>query len=138
MSTFEALYGRICNTFVSWDNPSDRPIIELDFLKEMEEQMVKMKHNLKLAQDRHKSYACIGKTHREFRVGEQVFLKVKDKKTSLKLGSFPKLIARYCGPLKYWRGLVLLHTFLHYMDPCAFIMSFMCLFLKSMCMILTM
>jgi len=35
--------------------------------------------------------------HREFKVGEHVFLKVKSKKSSLKLGIFSKLAARYCG-----------------------------------------
>jgi hypothetical protein len=30
-------------------------------------------------------------------VGEHVFLKVKEKRSLLRLGSFPKLEARYCG-----------------------------------------
>jgi hypothetical protein len=33
-------------------------------------------------------------------VGEHVFLKVKVKRSSLRLGSFPKLAARYCGPFE--------------------------------------
>jgi hypothetical protein len=33
-------------------------------------------------------------------VGEHVFLKVKAKRSSLKLGSFPKLAVRYCGPFE--------------------------------------
>ena len=33
-------------------------------------------------------------------MGEHVFLKVKAKRSSLKLGSFPKLAARYCGPFE--------------------------------------
>jgi hypothetical protein len=37
MSPFEALYGRKCNTPVSWDNPTDRVVIGLDLLREMEE-----------------------------------------------------------------------------------------------------
>ena len=43
MSLFEALYGRKCNTPMSWDNPTDRAIIELELLKEMEDQMEKIK-----------------------------------------------------------------------------------------------
>jgi hypothetical protein len=31
MSSFEALYGRKCNTPVSWDNPIDKVVIEIDF-----------------------------------------------------------------------------------------------------------
>jgi hypothetical protein len=33
-------------------------------------------------------------------VGKHVFLKVKVKRSSLILGSFPKLAARYCGPFE--------------------------------------
>jgi hypothetical protein len=47
-----------------------------------------------------KIYADKGRTHIEFNVGEHVFLKVKDKKSSLKLGSFPKITTRYCGPFE--------------------------------------
>jgi hypothetical protein len=38
--------------------------------------------------------------HKGIKVGEHVFLKVKEKRSSLKLGSFPKLAVRYCGPFE--------------------------------------
>jgi hypothetical protein len=91
MSPFEALYGRKCNTPVSWDNPTDIVVLGPEFLKEMEEKMVKIKQNLKVTQDMKKSYADKGRTPREFKMGEHVFLKVKPKKSSLKLGSCTKL-----------------------------------------------
>ena len=83
MSPFEALYGRKCNTPVSWDNPADRVVVGPELLKEMEDQMIKIKHNLKVAQDRQKSYADSNRTHREFKVGDHVFLKVKTNRSSL-------------------------------------------------------
>ena len=52
MSPFEALYGRKCNNLVSWDNPFDKVIIGIEMLKDMEEQMVRINKNLKIAQDR--------------------------------------------------------------------------------------
>jgi hypothetical protein len=52
MSPFEARYGRKCNTPVSWDNPNDRAVVGPELLKEMEEQMLKIKQNLKVSQDR--------------------------------------------------------------------------------------
>jgi hypothetical protein len=52
MIPFEALYGRKCNTPVSWDNPTDRAIIGPELLREMEEHMVKIKQNLKTTHDR--------------------------------------------------------------------------------------
>jgi hypothetical protein len=85
---------------VSWDNPTDRVVLGLEFLKDMEDQMVKIKQNLKEAQDRQKSYADKNKTTREFKVGEHVLLKVKPKKSSLKLDSCTKLAARLCGPFE--------------------------------------
>jgi hypothetical protein len=39
----------------------------------MEEKMLKIKQNLKVAQDRQKIYADKGRTHREFKVGDHVF-----------------------------------------------------------------
>ena len=56
MSPFEALYGRKCNTQVRWDNPTDRVVVGPDLLREMEEKMLKIKQNLKVSQDRKKSY----------------------------------------------------------------------------------
>jgi hypothetical protein len=57
----------------------------------MKEQMEKIRKNLKIAQDRKTHYAYKNKTYREFKVGENAFLKVKAKRRSLRLGSFPKL-----------------------------------------------
>jgi hypothetical protein len=100
ISLFEALYGRKCNTSVSWDNPVDREVVGPEFPKEMEEQMMKIKKKLKAAQDRQKSYAGKNKNHREFEVGDHVFLKVNPNKISLKLGNCSKLVSRYCGPFE--------------------------------------
>jgi hypothetical protein len=100
MSPFEALYGRKCNKLVSWDNPTDRVVVGPELLREMEEQMLKIKQNLKASQDRHKRYTDKGRTHREFKVGDHVFLKVKANRSSLKLGNRSKLAACYCGPFE--------------------------------------
>jgi hypothetical protein len=45
-SPFEVLYGRKCNTPVSWDNPEDRAVVRLELLREKEEKMIKIKKNL--------------------------------------------------------------------------------------------
>jgi hypothetical protein len=75
-------------------------VVGPELLKEMEEQMLKIKQNLKAAQDRQKSYADKNRTHREFKVGEHVFLKVKANRSSLRLGNCSKLAARFCGPFE--------------------------------------
>jgi hypothetical protein len=51
MSPFEALYGRKCNTPVSWDNLADITMVGPDLIREMEEKMLKIKQNLKVSQD---------------------------------------------------------------------------------------
>jgi hypothetical protein len=91
MSPFEALYGIKCNTLVSWDNPADRAVVGLDLLREMEEQMIKIKQNLKASQDRQKSYVDKGRTHREFKVGDHVFLKVKIQQKFSEIGKMFKV-----------------------------------------------
>jgi hypothetical protein len=66
MSQFEALYGRKCNTPVSWDEPVDIVVIGPDSLKEMEEQMIKTNQNLKASHDMHKSYSNKNKLFHRF------------------------------------------------------------------------
>jgi hypothetical protein len=66
----------------------------------MEEHMVKIKTNLKDAQYRKKIYANKRITRKEFKVGDHVFLKLKAKRSSLKLRNCSKLVERYCGPLE--------------------------------------
>ena len=66
----------------------------------MEHEVVKIRKNLKAALDRHKIYADKHRVNKEFSVGDHVYLRVKAKKSSLKLGSCAKLPPRYCGPFE--------------------------------------
>jgi len=54
MSPYEALYGRRCRTLVTWDNPVNRIVLGPELLKEMEQEVAKIRQNLKAAQDRQK------------------------------------------------------------------------------------
>ena len=47
-----------------------------------------------------KIYAYKVRNHREFKVGDHVFLNVKSKHSSLKLGNYSKSTSRYCGPFE--------------------------------------
>jgi hypothetical protein len=66
----------------------------------MEDQMLKIKQNLKVVQERKKSYVDKNKTHKEFKVGCYVFLKVKANRISLKLGNCAKFAAKFCEPFE--------------------------------------
>ena len=94
MSPYEALYGRRCRTLVN------RVVLGPELLKEMEQEVVKIRQNLKAAHDRQKSYADKHRMNREFSVGDHVYLRVKEKKSSLKLGSCASCHLDTVGHLK--------------------------------------
>ena len=41
------LYGRMCRTPVTWDNPVNRVVLGLELLKEMEQEVLKIRQNMK-------------------------------------------------------------------------------------------
>ena len=55
MIPYDALYGRRCRTPVTWDNPVNRVVLGLELLKEMEQEVVKIRQNMKAAQEYIKS-----------------------------------------------------------------------------------
>ena len=52
MSSYEALYGRRCRTPVTWNNPVNRVVLGPELLKEMEQEVVMIRKNMKVAQDK--------------------------------------------------------------------------------------
>ena len=101
----------------------------------MEQEVVKIKQNMKAAQDIQKRYGDKHRVNKEFNVGDHVYLKVRERKSSLNLGSCAKLSPRYCG----------LFEVLERIGPVAYriafpastiIMFFMFLCLRNMYMIL--
>ena len=76
----------------------DRLVLGPELLKEMEEVVKEVHSNLKIVQDQQNSQADLKRTPKEFQVGEHVFIKVRPKKSYLRLGSCAKLAPRFCGP----------------------------------------
>ena len=62
LSPFEILYGRKCNTPISWSIPVDRLMLGPDLLKELELTVKQVQSNLKTAQDRKKNHADLKRT----------------------------------------------------------------------------
>jgi hypothetical protein len=91
MSPFEALYGRKCRVPITLDNPSEKVALGPELLKELEQAMVQIRKNLKIYQDRQKSYVDRKRTPRNFKIGDHVYLRVKPKRSSMKIGMFAKL-----------------------------------------------
>lgn len=104
MSPFEVLYGRKCRAPISWDNLVDKLILSHEMLKEMEQVVQKAKQNLKVAQDRQKEIADLKKTHKEFDTRDHVYLKVRPKRSTLKLRGCSKLEPRFCRPFQVLVG----------------------------------
>jgi hypothetical protein len=50
MAPFEALYGRRCRTPLNWSEPGERYFFRPDMIKEVEEKVQKIIHNMKKAQ----------------------------------------------------------------------------------------
>ena len=99
-SPFEIMYGRKCNTAIYWSNPVDRLVLGPKLLKGMDLILKQVQGNFKIAQEQQKSQADLKRTPKEFQVGEHVFIKVRPKKSSLRLGSYAKLAPRYYGPFE--------------------------------------
>jgi len=100
MSPFEALYERRCNTHVRWDNLVNRITLGIEMLKDIEKKVINIKKILNTTQDKEKSYVDRNWMHKEFKVEENVYLKLKLHKSSLKSRGYAKLAPRYCGPFK--------------------------------------
>jgi hypothetical protein len=96
----QKVYYRKCMTPISWDNLADRLMVGPVMLQEMENMVRKVEQSLKEAHDIHNCYADQKRRHLEFQVGEHVYLKVKARKSSLKLGNCAKLTPRFCGPFE--------------------------------------
>jgi len=63
--------------------------------------MIKIRHNLKVAHDRKKSYAKNKRIHKDFKVGDHVYIRLKHKKITLRMGTCAKLVPSYYGPFEF-------------------------------------
>ena len=76
--------------------------------------------------------------HKEFIVGDHVYLRVRPRKSSLKLRSCAKLSPRYCGPFEVLERIGIVAYRIALPASTRAIMFFMSLYLRNMYMILTM
>jgi hypothetical protein len=98
MTPFEALYGRRCRTSLNWSEPDERYFLRPDMVKETEEKVQRIIHNLKKAQARQKSYADKRRQPLYFLGGDYVYLKVSPMKGVTHFKIKGKLAPRYIGP----------------------------------------
>jgi hypothetical protein len=97
MAPFEALYGRRCKTPLNCSEPGEWWFFRPDLVKEIEEKVQCIRHNLREAQARQKNYADKRRQPLIFQVGDHVYLKVSPMKGVNHFGVKGKLAARYIG-----------------------------------------
>jgi hypothetical protein len=66
----------------------------------MEQQVIQIKKNMNIYQDRQKSYIDRKRTPGEFKIGDNAYLKVRPRKSSLRIGACSKMKPRYFGPFE--------------------------------------
>ena len=66
----------------------------------MDHEVVNIRQNFKTTQYRQKRYVDKNRVHREFIIGDHVYLRVRPRKSSLNVGSCFKLSPRYCVPFE--------------------------------------
>lgn len=71
-----------------WDNQVNTRMMGPNLIKEMEQEVIKVRQNLKKTQDRQKSHVYLKRCHKYFSMGDHVYFKVKPKKSALTLGKY--------------------------------------------------
>jgi hypothetical protein len=96
MGPFGALYGRRRRTPLNWSEPGERWVFRPDMVKEMEDKVQQIIHNLKEAQARQKN---VDKRRQPlvFQVNDHVYLKVSPMKGVNHFGVKGKLAPQYIG-----------------------------------------
>jgi hypothetical protein len=74
MSHFEALYGRLYRTMLSWSESDERIIFSPDIVTEIEEKVKQIQANILTTQSHQKSYNDKRRRPLEFEVCDHVYL----------------------------------------------------------------
>jgi hypothetical protein len=95
MAPFEFLYGRLCQTPLSWDQLENRVLVGPEAIQEMEGKMQTIRQRIKEVQDRQKSYVDVHRVDHSYEVDDRVFFRVKPHKSLIKFGKGDKLSPRF-------------------------------------------
>ncbi|KAK6142624.1 hypothetical protein DH2020_022972 [Rehmannia glutinosa] len=100
MAPYEALYGRKCRSPIYWDEVGEKKVLGPELVEQMVKVIEKVRDRIKIAQDRHKSYADQRRKDLQFETGEKVFLKVAPTKGIVRFGRKGKLRPMFIGPFE--------------------------------------
>ncbi|KAH0654413.1 hypothetical protein KY289_032091 [Solanum tuberosum] len=94
MAHYKALYGRICRSPVVLFEVGEAALIGTDLVHDAMEKVQQIRHRLKTAQSRQKSYADVRRRELEFQVDDWVFLKVSPMKGVMRFAKKGKLSSK--------------------------------------------
>jgi hypothetical protein len=86
ISPFEVLYGRRCQTPLSWSETGECQIFGPNLVTKAEDKVKLIQANLKAAQSRQKSYADQRRKPLQFQVGDHVYLRISPAKGVQRFG----------------------------------------------------
>ena len=86
MAPFEVLYGRKCRTPLNWSETGERPLVGLDIIQLVEEQVRVICENLRTAQSRQKSQYDRHHKDMVYQPGEKAYLRVTPMKGAHRFG----------------------------------------------------
>ncbi|TYJ96975.1 DNA/RNA polymerases superfamily protein [Cucumis melo var. makuwa] len=86
MTPYEALYRRPCRTPVFWNEVGEGKLVGPELVQITTNNIKLIRENLRIAQDRQKSYADKRRRNLEFQVGDQVFLKLSPWRDVIRFG----------------------------------------------------
>lgn len=132
MAPYEALYGRMCKSFLYWDKVVERQILGLEIIKKTTEKIEIIRARMKVAQSRQNSYANNRCRQLEFKIGDKAFLRIAKMKCVMRFRERGKFDPRHIRPFEILNqiGLVLLkRPYQRHSQECT--MCFMYLFWES-------
>ncbi|KAL4020700.1 hypothetical protein IC575_019481 [Cucumis melo] len=98
MAPYEALYGKPCRTPMCWNEVRERKLVGSELVQTTTNNIKLIRENLRITQDRQKSYVDKRRRNLEFQVGDQVFLKLSLWRGVIRFRRKGKLSPRYIGP----------------------------------------
>jgi len=86
-----------------WNQTGESQVFGLNVLRDAEEQVRKIRDNLRVAQSRQKSYVDTRRRDLAFEIGDYVYLKVSPMRSVRRFNMKGKLAPRYVGPFRILR-----------------------------------
>jgi hypothetical protein len=96
MAPFEVLYGHRCRSPLNWIEPGEKVIFRPYLVEEAKATIRHIQENLKAAKSHQETYAKKRRRPLEFKVGDDVYLRVSPMK-GVKM-SHPKIFISECEP----------------------------------------